>query len=428
VPGGDLTPTGGDNATKAKSTATAQPRKATKPGKPRADFPLYAHAVGKWAKTIKGKTYYFGSWDDPEGALREYLDQKDDLYAGRIPGVKGGATLREVCNAFMQSKRIDLDAGRLSPRSFVDYDLVCRRLIDQFGPNRSVLDLRPTDFEKLYSHLSRKHSVTALGREVTSTRSVFKYAFESDLIERPVKFGPKFKGPSKNDLRKARAKSEHANGKKLFAAEDIRRMIEAAGPSLKAMTLLGINAGLGNTDVANLPRSALDLKTGWLDYSRRKTGVGRRVPLWSETIEALQNAIANRPNPRDEADADAVFLTVFGQRWVRYEVIEEKHHGRKRVKPKFDDEVSKQFNKILEGLGLKRPRLGFYTLRHTFETIAGGSKDQVAVDAIMGHVDPSMAAEYRHGIEDSRLRAVVDHVRAWLWPAQEPANPASTSG
>ena len=100
--------------------------------------------------------------------------------------------------------------------------------------------------------------------------------------------------------------------------------------------------------------------------------------------------------------------------------MEEKQHGRKRVKPKFDDEVSKQFNKILERLGLKRPRLGFCTLRHTFETVAGGSKDQVAVGAIMGHVDPSMAAQYRHGIDDSRLQAVVDHVRAWLWPEQKP--------
>ena len=33
----------------------------------------------------------------------------------------------------------------------------------------------------------------------------------------------------------------------------------------------------------------------------------------------------------------------------------------------------------------------------------------------MGHSDPSMGAHYRERVEDSRLRAVTDHVRAWLF-------------
>jgi integrase len=59
--------------------------------------------------------------------------------------------------------------------------------------------------------------------------------------------------------------------------------------------------------------------------------------------------------------------------------------------------------------------LSFYALRHTFETIAGGSRDQVAVDAVMGHADYSMAGEYRERIEDDRLEAVAAHVRKWLF-------------
>ena len=48
------------------------------------------------------------------------------------------------------------------------------------------------------------------------------------------------------------------------------------------------------------------------------------------------------------------------------------------------------------------------------ETIGGDSRDQVAVDAIMGHSRDDMASVYRERIDDNRLRAVVERVRKWL--------------
>src|SRR5262245_41891524 len=50
----------------------SRPANIGKPEKPSPDFPLFAHATGRWAKKVKGKMLYFGRWDDPEGALREY--------------------------------------------------------------------------------------------------------------------------------------------------------------------------------------------------------------------------------------------------------------------------------------------------------------------------------------------------------------------
>ena len=69
-------------------------------------------------------------------------------------------------------------------------------------------------------------------------------------------------------------------------------------------------------------------------------------------------------------------------------------------------------------LKLKRKGLNFYALRHTFETIAGDSRDQIAVDFIMGHPPAAndMAAVYRRRLNDSRLLEVVEFVRRWLWP------------
>ena len=176
------------------------------------------------------------------------------------------------------------------------------------------------------------------------------------------------------------------------------------------MILLGVNCGFGNTDVSSLPKTAIDLNGGWIDYARIKTGIEHRCPLWPETVEALRETIEQRPVPKDSDDDDHVFLTAYGNRWVKVS------GGKKQA---WVDAVGLQFGKLLREWDLKRPGLNFYALRHTFETIGGESKDQVAVNAIMGHIDDSMAGVYRVWISDERLRAVVECVREWLWERKD---------
>ena len=45
-----------------KSTAYSPTRKADKPKKPYPDYPLYAHPLGYWTKTIRGKDHHFDRW------------------------------------------------------------------------------------------------------------------------------------------------------------------------------------------------------------------------------------------------------------------------------------------------------------------------------------------------------------------------------
>src|SRR6476620_1244386 len=103
----------------SKSTGPASKGNATKPEKPYADIPLFPHATRRWAKKIRGKMHYFGPWDDPDGSLKKYLEQKDDLHAGRKPrDTSEGVTVKVLCNAYLNHKKAFLDAGELSPRTW----------------------------------------------------------------------------------------------------------------------------------------------------------------------------------------------------------------------------------------------------------------------------------------------------------------------
>jgi integrase len=371
-----------------------------RPAKPYADFPMYAHASGQWAKKIRGKLYYFGVWADPDAALKAYLEQKNDLHAGRKPRPDPAAvTVKDVANDFLNAKQALVDNGELSPRTWADYKLVCDMVVAHLGKSRLAEDVGPDDFAALRIKVAKRWGPQRLGSKLIQyTRCLFKHALDAGLIDRAVRFGPGFKRPSKKVLRQNRADA----GPKLFTAEDIRRLIDAGGPAMRAMILLGANCGFGNADCGELPLSAVDLDSAVIDYPRPKTGVQRRCPLWPETVAALRDALSKRHEPKSEEDAGLFFVTKYGYGWC---------------KDTSTNPVSQEMGKLLKKLCInERKGLGFYTLRHTFRTVADEAKDQPATDFIMGHEVPHMSSVYRETISDGRLRAVVNHVRAWLFP------------
>ncbi|MDZ4686827.1 MAG: tyrosine-type recombinase/integrase [Planctomycetaceae bacterium] len=378
-----------------------------RPQKPSTDFPLFPHQTRRWAKKIRGRTHYFGRWGDPAAALAKYLTQRDDLHAGRKPRPPvRELTVEHLTQRFLASKQAYVETGELSSRTLRDYRATCAHVVAHFGRHRLVSDLHPDDFEPLRMALAATRGPVSLGNAIQRVRTLFAYAYDQGLLERPIRYGSGFDKPSRKTLRLHRQRQQAARGQRMFEAAELRTLLAAARSPLKAMLLLAINCGYGQSDIACLPMSAINLKTGWIDYPRPKTGIERRCPLWTETVAALRGVLSHRRPAADSPDEDLVFLTRFGRRWVRCNA-----NGNP------DDAVAKAFAKQLSALGLKRDGLNFYALRHTFETIAGESLDQVAVDALMGHARDDMASAYRERISDKRLMAVVNQVRAWLFSA-----------
>ena len=365
--------------------------------------PLWFHrGSGQWAKKIKGIRRYFGT--DLESALALYNQERAAWEAGinprEEPSSSGAPTIADICNLYLGSQDSKVQSGELSRRTFEEQQATCKRLVSHFGRQRRVDSLRPPDFASLRAALASQYGPTRLSNEIVRVRTVFKWAFVNEVIESNVRYGTEFSKPKRDVIRRHR----NSQPKKTLTASELRSVIETAGLPMKAFVLLGINCGYGAADIAILQRSSIDLNDGWIEHERAKTAVMRRCQLWPETTEALRRAMAEKPDPLNEADEGLAFLTRFGRPWLRVGPTGAKN-----------DEVGKMFAKHLQSLGIKRPGVGFYVLRHLVQTIGEETGDLPAVASIMGHTDQTMADNYRILIKDDRLQAVTDYVRSWLF-------------
>lgn len=374
-------------------------RPTSKPAKPK-DFPLFPHAAGQWAKKVKGKLRYFGVWDDPDAALELWLHQKDYLIAGRIPPPLGhtSLTVKELCNQFLDSVKRKVATGERAEKTFHNYVITAKKVCQHFGKQTPVESLNKDQFAKLRYKWATEVSLNTLAGRIREARAIFNYGDKNGLIEIPLRklWGTEFQLPERKPLEA----EKNRKGKKELTADEINAMLKIASPELKAMILLGINCGFGNTDCGHLRIE--NIKNGFVELVRSKTGKGRRCPLWKETQEALKAVTGNR-------DSGPVFITKYGNSFLPC--------SRESAKGNIStgDPIAQEIIKLRKAAGITGRGKGFYTLRHMFQTIGDETLDFVAVKFIMGHADKSISDTYRGKIDDKRLRKVTNHVRKWLF-------------
>lgn len=380
--------------------------------RPRWPFPehgkLTAHPKRQWCKWLDGKTQYFGPWRNPDtgeefakAALRRYLAflrAREERKPVEIH--PNDLTLHVAVNHYLSARGKHTQQGNLSAAQFVMYQQVGKLLIDTFGREKLVRDMGPADFEFLRSKL--KGGPVSVGNQIQWIRSILKWV--GDFYGVLPRYGGEFNKPSKREVRRSRRQ------RVLFEPEEIHKLLKEASPALKAFILLGINCGFGQADCAKLTVSEVDLKNAVIIMDRPKTGVQRVCPLWTETAEALKKYV--RPN---EALPELFFVTKYGQPWAKENIHRNEAERIDRVS--FTNSIALEVRKLSKKVGV--PPRGFYTLRHTFNTIAEGAGDPNALKVIMGHTFEGMDEFYLHLNRQpefmARLNAVSEHVRTWLY-------------
>ena len=120
--------------------------------------------------------------------MKKHQDQRDDLHAGRTPRVQAdGFAVRDLLNHVLTAKRHLLDTREITPRTFAEYHACCGRLGERFGLTRLVDDLAADDFATLRVMLAKTRGPVALGNEIQRVRTMFMYAFDAGLIDKPIR-------------------------------------------------------------------------------------------------------------------------------------------------------------------------------------------------------------------------------------------------
>jgi len=371
---------------------------------PDPNCPLWLHPSGRWTVKRKGRQFYFGR--DPREAHKLWEDGKEYYSKGQLPPDRRDVPrVRDLLNAFLTDRKQDLDAGDLVRKTFLGYKAVCKSMVDRFGRCTPIEEAFTLERLKAYrNHVAKRLvSPTSLKVHLSKVKAILLWGFEHRIIDKPIATGDTLKPPK---LRKIR-EHKREQGRRFLEAAEIRKVLEAASPVWKAATLLGVNCGFGNTDIARLRVRDIDLERGWIEFPRPKTGVMRRCPLWPETVEAIREALKARPKPAKPENRGLVFLTRCGLQLVRLT-----ENGA------LVDAVPENFDKVLRKAGVKRPGVSFYALRHSFRSAATRVRDREAADVIMGHARGDMAESYIEFVPDERLVAVSDAVREWLYNDQ----------
>jgi integrase len=367
--------------------------KNAKTRKTRSDkFPLTLHKTGQYCKKIKGKLYYFGS--DKQQAFNRYLEQAPFLHNGYRPrrdSVNRSMGIKTLCNLYLEHQEARVEVGELSARHYADQVRSLRRLVSFLGQHREIEQISALDLQNYRRRLQNTHgSAHRINLHLSIMKAAFRWAGKNDVLDRI----PNIDSVSK-------VKIPHKD-RPVFSLTEIRALLDVADTQMKAMIWLGLNCGFGCTDCAELKWTDIDFESSRIRLARKKTGVPRNLPLWPETLAAINDV---------HRTTDTVFCTSRGNPWVR---TIKKLDANGVAKYTADNAISKKFAKLLKDTGTKTEKgVGFYTLRRTAATLAARSGDPFAVQRLLGHADLKMATTYVQDVSEQTDR-VVNNTREFV--------------
>ncbi len=435
-----------DTPTSTTTPSTTPVTTATPPTWPYPDIvAMTAHTgSGQWRKRYRGRDYYFGELARPDLALARWRLDWPRITAGKdrattpthpkAPAPTTGSADRITIAELLEASIAELAERRLSPRTRRDYAEVAEKLLAHLPRRFRDLDARALSRvrEIAWAHLSPLKQ----GHRLSHARTVLRAGCTRLAITMPDLTAAK--APTH---RHDAALAADTRAKKILTVSDFRRLLtEAIGrarsdpdyATMPAEILLALNGALGPNETATLTASAVRppppnapkrkgkaatrtpaTGDGWILQPRTKTAQRRAIPLWPETLAAINAARAARAGLHPPADY--LLTTLKGD----------------PINADTSSAMQQRMQTLRDAVGLgsdendpTRLAVTWYWFRYTFRFISHGAKvaDQgVARRLIMGHKPADVHDDYLGPLPVADLVAIAEHVRRWALPPRERA-------
>ena len=309
-------------------------------------------------------------------AAREIIAQGvADVFLAFNAETLSSATVRQWCKTWAETKSIETE-----PSTHARYVRITERFADFLGSKaeRDLSTLQALDITRFRDSEAKKRSRATANLSLKVLRVCFGEAVRQDLLE---------VNPA---ARVKMLKSKDKSARRAFTVAEIKRILKACGDDeeWRGLVLFGLYLGQRLSDLAKLRWRAVNLDSGEIAFTTRKTGRRMVLPL----MQPLADYLASLPVD-DDPDA-----------FIFPRAANANHTGT----------LSNRFRDILVCAGLVEARshkgtgkgrsharqtseISFHSLRHSAVTLlkAHGVNDAMARE-IVGHESAAVSRQYTH--------------------------------
>ena len=319
-------------------------------------------------------------------AAREVIAQgvSDVFTAANVESLPS-ASIKAWCETWLEAKAIEAEQS-----THDRYRRIVERFVEFLGAKskRDLSTLQASDIARFRDHEAKERARATANLSLKVLRVCFGEAVRQGLVA--MNPGTRVK------LLKLRDKS----ARRAFTLSEIKRILKACGDDTewRGLVLFGLYLGQRLGDLARLTWRAVDLDSGEIAFTTRKTG--RRIVL--PLVQPLADYLASLP----ASDNPNAFIFPSA------------------AKHKRTASLSNQFREILSDAGLVEPRgheakkkgrsqaretseISFHSLRHSAVTMlkASGLSDVFARE-IVGHESAAISRQYTHLTTDDLRTAM----------------------